>query len=674
MNRLAKIFASSCAGLLLTAGWGRGETVFWSDNFEAGAGSRWTTNSVWQIGSPTTGPAININGFRSYSGTNCATTGLKAGAPANADARLICTNYNGTNWLLIPAANQFPRLRFWQWFDFVNAGGFVEILQAGSTNWQAISATNIGVAGIANYSSGIWSRPSIDLSAFAGQNVRIAFRFFSGGSGWGSDLGWYIDDVAVVTGASVFNNPEGFEAGLGEWSVDSGTWEVGKPTTGPTTNAAGFRAHSGTNCAATVLAGDYGWNLDTRLISPPFVVPVSGSPALRYWQWYSFVNAGGFVEINTGATNLVGTTNITITTNLVFSSLDTNSYQLTNAAVTGYSTWFHWDGMLEQWTNSLKAIGNVFDISKGGYYFEAGNAPLVSPVNVLQDYYSFTNLPIPRTAAATNFFSWQGMKWTNAYNNLDKPVGYFGTNYTYSYTTNTIVTITKNSWQSISRTNISVANAAIASSGWTNATVDLSAYAGQTVQVAFRFFSGGSGWGNAAGWYVDDVSLASAPILTVPTNQTIYAGQTLVVTNFATNSTLPNSLFTFALPSVSTNVFITTNGVLTWTNTAAPPGTNVIYVKVTDTSVPPLAATNHFSLIIVSPPPILMVSNNAYANGTFRLSFHASTNTTWRIDASTNLTSWQPVLTNVVGSGGTSQFTDALSTNFPRRFYRAVFP
>jgi hypothetical protein len=37
-------------------------------------------------------------------------------------------------------------------------------------------------------------------------------------------------------------------------------------------------------------------------------------------------------------------------------------------------------------------------------------------------------------------------------------------------------------------------------------------------------------------------------------------------------------------------------------------------------------------------------------------------------------TNWLPLFTNAVGAGGSLQFTDALATNFVRRFYRAVFP
>jgi bacillopeptidase F (M6 metalloprotease family) len=671
MNRFKKILACLCAGLLLAAGRGGAQTAFWSDNFETNAGSRWTTNGVWQVGSPTSGPGS------AHAGAKCGGTGLTASAPANANARFICTNYFGATNLTVPAASFSPRLRFWQWFNFVNAAGYVELRAAGSTNWQAISATNLSFAGTANTGSGVWSEPSLDLSAFAGARVQIAFHFISGAN-YGSDPGWFVDDVAVVTNAPVFNNPESFEAGLGDWSVDAGTWEVGKPTSGPATNALGFRAHSGTNCAATVLAGNYGWNVDTRLISAPLAVPATGRPALRFWQWYSFINAQGFVEINNGSANTSYVTNTTITTNQFFSSLNTNLYQLSGAANAAYAAPLYWNQTIGGWTNATKAMGNVNDaIFQGGYFFEAGNAPLASVGGANVDYALDSVLPAPRSAAATNFLAWQGATWNSTADANDNPVGYFGTNYTFTYVTNTTVTGFQNgNWLAISPTNQSFGGGAVKSGGWTNASVDLSAYAGQTVKVAFHFQSGGSGYGSAAGWYVDDVSLATAPTLTVPASQTLFTGQTLTVTNFATNTFLTNATFTFALAVASTNAFITTNGVLTWTNIAARPGTNVLYVKVSDNSAPPLSATNNFSVIVVSPPaaPILTVANTLSNGQLFQFGFTSFSNLTWRIDASTNLVSWLPVFTNTAGAGGTLQFTDVLATNFPRRFYRAVFP
>jgi bacillopeptidase F (M6 metalloprotease family) len=426
MNRSGNKLFCLYAVLLLLPGIGRAEAVFWSDNFETNAGNRWTTNGVWRIGSPTAGPATNVAGFRAYSGTNCAST---QNYPYSQDKRLICTNYNGNTSLVVPDASQFPRLRFWHWFNYVNALGYVEISTNNGISWTQISPTYENIT-----SGGVWSRPSIDLSAFAGQSMQIAFHFTSGGC-CGNAQGWYVDDVAVITDSPVLNNPESFESVTNDWAVDFGTWEIGKPTSGP--NA----AHTGANCAATVLAGNYANNVDSRLISLPFAVPGSNSPALRFWHWYNFNNALGFVEIR---------------------------------------------------------------ISTNG-----------------------------------------------------------------------------SSWTPLSPTYLNGNTGGV----WTNVSLDLSAYAGQTVQTAFHFTSGGTGI--AAGWYVDDISLVMSPTLTVSPVLKI------------------------------------------------APGT----------------------------PP---------TNGSFQLTFSTGSNTTWRIDASTNLSSWLPLLTNTADSSDTIQFTDLLATNYPWRFYRAV--
>ena len=129
--------------------------------------------------------------------------------------------------------------------------------------------------------------------------------------------------------------------------------------------------------------------------------------------------------------------------------------------------------------------------------------------------------------------------------------------------------------------------------------LDLSSYAGQMVQAAFHFTSGGVY--SAAGWYVDDVSVVAAPVLIVPATQTIYAGQTLNATNYAvlypSNGT---SKFALVSPTTFPNLNLNAtngvmtwtntgiiNGVLTWTNSSVSPGTNFIAIMVSDNSEPP---------------------------------------------------------------------------------------
>jgi len=528
MNRSGNILFCLCTALLLAADMGRAETVIWSDNFDdSGAGSRWTTSSTWHISSPTAGPAKNSEGNRTHSGAKCASTQNYA----YNDSRLVCINYNGDSTLVVPSADQFPRLRFWHWFNLGSALGFVEI-KAGTNGWQQISLTYTS-AGTAT-SGGVWSRPSIDLSAFAGQSVKIAFRF--AGLCCGNGLGWYVDDVEVVTGQPVFNNPEGFESDVDDWAVDFGTWEIGTPIFGPSKNSEGYRTHTGAKCAATILSGNYPNNVDSRLISPPFLVP-SNSPVLRFYHWYNFNNALGYVEVSTDAG----------------------------------STW-----------NQLLTYQN-------------GNTGNV----------------------------------------------------------------------------------------WKNVSLDLSAYAGQTVQAAFRFASGGIY--TAAGWYVDDLSLAASPTLTVPPTQTIYAGQTLTVTNYAT--VFPtNGTPAFGLVSHLTGVVLNpTTGVLTWTPTSAQtPSTNTITVKVTDNNVPPLSATVSFIVqvlpsLVLTPPPTqtiyagqeldVTISATNYANPddffTFKTNSPTPTNV-W-IDLNIGVLTWTPT----AAQKGSNTITITVTNNLAP-FFRAT--
>ena len=174
-----KTFCLWVAIFMAAAGMGLAETAYWSDNFQTNAASRWSANSAgtWNFSSPTAGPPVNSLGYRSYDGTNCAST--FGYSPASQDVRLVCTKYNGAKTLLVPAANQYPRLRFWQWYSYANALASVAISTNNGSNWIQISQTY-------EYTpyptgGGVWSRPSFDLRAYAGQFVQISFDFQSGG-------------------------------------------------------------------------------------------------------------------------------------------------------------------------------------------------------------------------------------------------------------------------------------------------------------------------------------------------------------------------------------------------------------------------------------------------------------------------------------------------------------
>src|SRR5213079_1923791 len=110
----------------------------------------------------------------------------------------------------------------------------------------------------------------------------------------------------------------------------------------------------------------------------------------------------------------------------------------------------------------------------------------------------------------------------------------------------------------------------------------------------------------------------SAPVLTVPSDQTINELSTLVVTNTATDTDLPANTLTFALLSGPPGVAVNpTTGVLTWTPTEAQgPSTNTITVKVTDNGTPALSATNSFTVVVneVNSAPTLTVPSDQTIN------------------------------------------------------------
>jgi hypothetical protein len=157
------------------------------------------------------------------------------------------------------------------------------------------------------FTSGQWSQAWLDLRAYAGKTVMLGFYFESHAGSVSS--GWYVDDMSIETGPEPgLALPEGFESGWGGWkaqyaggfATDFAIWEIGKPTSGP------GAAHTGTNCAATILGGNYPDDRRSRLVSPAFTVPLASlNPRLRFWHWWSFSSYDfGQLQISTnnGAT------------------------------------------------------------------------------------------------------------------------------------------------------------------------------------------------------------------------------------------------------------------------------------------------------------------------------------------------------------------------------------
>ena len=138
----------------------------------------------------------------------------------------------------------------------------------------------------------------MDLTTYAGKRIKLGFSHH----GEEVSTGWYLDEVrvAVDTRTLPLNQTMTFENSTAVewqgWSADNGTWEVGTPTAGP--NA----AHDGTQCAGTILGGNYPGYHESRLISPPVTLPAittGQAITLQFWQWFSFAaGSWGRVQVS----------------------------------------------------------------------------------------------------------------------------------------------------------------------------------------------------------------------------------------------------------------------------------------------------------------------------------------------------------------------------------------
>ena len=178
-------------------------------------------------------------------------------------------------------------------------------------------------------------------------------------------------------------------------------------------------------------------------------------------------------------------------------------------------------------------------------------------------------------------------------------------------------------------------------------------------------------------------SANTPPVLPPQTTQIINPLNPLVVTNTATDADLPPQTLTYALSSTVTGTNVptinTSTGVITWTPDVLQAGTsNVITTVVTDNGVPPLSATNSFSVIV---NPVPGISSITFTGGGYLVTWFAPTNDIFQVQVATSLALpvvWQTIATNVIYTGPVtptnglfSYFDDGSQVPFGGlRFYR----
>ncbi len=161
-----------------------------------------------------------------------------------------------------------------------------------------------------------------------------------------------------------------------------------------------------------------------------------------------------------------------------------------------------------------------------------------------------------------------------------------------------------------------------------------------------------------------------APSLPAIPDQNLVAGQTLTITNVATDPEAPPQLLIYSLSQSPTGASIGgLTGVLSWRPAASQAdSTNDFTVRVADTGSPSLSATQSFKVTVdkLRPP---VVSAPGLSHGLFQMMVNGDYGLDYQIWSSTNLTDWQmlfqsnsPLLPFL--------WTDAAASNTSAQFYR----
>ncbi len=351
------------------------------------------------------------------------------------------TRYYNTTAFSVPSNTTSATLTFWMYHDTGYSSSNDRVQAQVSTNGGS-SWTNIGSA-VSRYDGSTgWAQATVDLTSLAGQsNVLIGFV---GISAYGNDC--YIDDVSVVaqTGAP-----------LPTYSISGAITYNGSGLSGVTVAAGSATATTNTSGAYTLSGLTDGTYSVTASLSGYTFTPASASET---------VNGANITGVN-----------------------------FTAAVASGPTTLFS-DGFENGGWSTAQVSGSqgAWNIASSGSY------PSVSPHggSKLADFNSYTS----NSGNATRIYRTSGFAVSSSYSSVTLTFWmYHDTGYSYAndkvqVQVSTNGTTWTNAGSAVSRYD--------GSTGWAQSTVDLSAFKGQTVYLAFV---GTSAYGNDC--YIDDVTV-----------------------------------------------------------------------------------------------------------------------------------------------------------------------
>jgi len=163
------------------------------------------------------------------------------------------------------------------------------------------------------------------------------------------------------------------------------------------------------------------------------------------------------------------------------------------------------------------------------------------------------------------------------------------------------------------------------------------------------------------------------PVFTsTASNQVINPGQTLVITNTASDPNQPAQTLAFTLPGAPAGAALnSTNGLLIWRPVIAQANTtNPLSMVVSDNGSPSLSATQSF-IVTVRPVILPRISFPTLSNHQFLAQINGAIGPDYTVQVSTNLVTWTNLLTtNPVAMP--FNWADTNAAGFNRRFYRLL--
>ena len=536
------------------------DTLFF-EHWESGIGSWYADNGVWEVGNPTVGPD---SGFMSE---NCAGTILGGNYPAYANTHLI------SSFIALPSIlpDESIQLKLWHWFRLQQFNsiypypydpdkGQIQISVNGG-NWQNVGTPFTGI-------SPVWTQVVLDLSAYADSTIRLAFYFTSTPNN--EDNGWYIDNILIEKLIVTPGIPDDFELGVGDWGADNGLWQVGVPTTGPTS------AHSGQNVAGTILGGNYPAYAGTRLISSKMTLPPNESLQLKFWQWfyteeynstypYPYDPDLGRIQIsvNNGGWQTIAGTYSGISTLWTQVVVDLSAYADSTVRFAFYFTstgnnqnmgWYIDDVSIE--TGPFTFLNpDSFELGVDSWSADNGlwqvGTPIIGPDSahsgqycagtVLEGNYpsnANTRLISPEITLTTQSGQFPGLFFWHWFRLQE-----YSSIYPYPYDPDEgriQVSVNGGIWQTVGGPITGI------SPVWTQYYVDLSAFVDSTVRIAFYFTSSGNNEDN--GWYIDDIRIDN--IEGIGENDIAFPNKFFLYQNYP-NPFNPVTHIRFSLPKAS---------------------------------------------------------------------------------------------------------------------------